>query len=160
MAHDDLIQAVREFARQNIEATETLLRKVAVFAAPNPQDPTIPKWCTCTRCAPMSTDDENVCCKRPGCVTFTEAFSELCLARSVLICNMANRGEGISEEEITLERLRHAAYKIYTTERFFDLGCGNRLPLPSCAVLAIRRKYPDPNGQYTGFIPGSGNFPG
>ena len=31
------------------------------------------------------------------------------------------------------------------------LGRGNREPLPSCVVRAIRRHYPDPSSRYTGF---------
>ena len=31
------------------------------------------------------------------------------------------------------------------------LGKGNRAVIPSCAVLAIRNRFPEPNDNYTGF---------
>ena len=47
--------------------------------------------------------------------------------------------------------LRKAAYRRLCVWQYSHLGQHNRVPLFSCAVWAIRDKYPDPNGQYMGF---------
>ena len=55
------------------------------------------------------------------------------------------------EEDMAAYRL--AAYRHLVLWVNGRLGPGNRVPNPSCAVLKIRSRYPDPNGRYTGFKP-------
>jgi len=47
---------------------------------------------------------------------------------------------------------RFAAYQMYTHAKHGDLGKGNWTPIPSCVVRYIRKKNPDSNEIYVGFI--------
>ncbi len=49
-------------------------------------------------------------------------------------------------------RFRYTAYKAFTRWIHGWTGKGYRIPLPACASHAIRIKFPEADGHYTGFI--------
>ena len=47
--------------------------------------------------------------------------------------------------------LRHSTYKLFIYSKYGFLGKGNRIKIAPCVVDHIRQKWPDPNGEYTGY---------
>ncbi|KAL1250508.1 hypothetical protein QQF64_018304 [Cirrhinus molitorella] len=55
--------------------------------------------------------------------------------------------------QLSLDQYRLVSYRIIMewALKGETLGRGNRKPLPSCVVAAIRQKYPSESGVYVGF---------
>lgn len=51
---------------------------------------------------------------------------------------------------------RHAAYRQFILWIYGRLHRKDRRVVPSCCVKVIRDRYPDPEGNYKGFIPAHG----
>ena len=53
----------------------------------NPEVPPnngLPEWCICGVCRPMTTPEENKCCRKRVCVISYELFQNICIDREVL----------------------------------------------------------------------------
>lgn len=154
-------------------ALELLRRQPAIFAdlvsgelpgagnnqQPDPNDDPAdesPEWCMCGQCSLMPTQEENKCCtkvRRP-CISRTNLFRQLVINGNVLELAMRYREDVLVLNNVrNNQNFRHAAYRQYVLWQHGRLGRGNRRVVPSCCVLAIRARYPSPNGIYTGYRP-------
>ncbi|KAI8497641.1 hypothetical protein Bbelb_242930 [Branchiostoma belcheri] len=108
--------------------------------------------CSCGRCEAMPTVDESVCCheqmrvlKRervPGilCITEHHGFQTVCQDEDVL--ETAHNGyQDQYREHLGNECKRYTAYRQFVEWCYQYLGRNVRVPLPSCAVTAIRRAF-------------------
>ncbi|XP_067653194.1 P2X purinoceptor 7-like [Haliotis asinina] len=119
-----------------------------------PQPGDQPTWCRCGNCRPMPSAQENKCCWQTGsskCAVDGPNFFTV-ISPAVLDIAMAHYNDFfVHDQERNNAAYRHQAYRQFTLQRFGRLGQGNRRVVPSCVVLAIRRRYPDPTGIYTGY---------
>ena len=126
---------------------------------PNPDPPpgnNAPDQCKCRNCVVMPTQEENKCCTRTvgPCISTAPLFLQLVLDPNVLDLAMTFReGFLVLSNVRNNENFRHAAYKQYVLWQHGRLRRGNRRVVPSCCVVAIRARYPSPNGMYTGYRP-------
>ena len=122
---------------------------------PNPPpDNNLPEWCKCGHCVVMPTQEENKCCTRVvrHCISITPLFQQLVLDANVLDIAMRYREDVLVLNNVrNNENFRHAAYRQYVLWQHGHLGRGNRRVVPSCCVVAIRARFPSPNGVYTGY---------
>ena len=58
----------------------------------------------------------------------------------------------VNKEIVLNKTIRHFLYKQYTMIRYGVIGRGKHVKLPSCVKKKIKGIYPDPNGDYIGFI--------
>ncbi|XP_043926824.1 uncharacterized protein LOC122801349 [Protopterus annectens] len=116
-----------------------------------------PTWCVCQGCRDMPTAQERVCCANSptNCLSLVPEMSEVVLHQGVLrVADTYRRAIfGIPLETDDNCRFRHSAYRQFTVWRYGRLGSRVRRVIPSCCVWRIRDRYPNPLGQYTGFLP-------
>ncbi|XP_078697818.1 uncharacterized protein LOC144925608 [Branchiostoma floridae x Branchiostoma belcheri] len=131
------------------------------------------KWCRCGNCRQMKTVHECVCCHDlteaeekgvsvcggPGdlsCLIGHDRFYSAVIAEEVLSWQIMARAMDTTGEEfsdpITNRAYRFQAYRQVTYFLHGRLGKSFRRVIPSCAVWAIRDKYPSPDGTYKGFL--------
>ena len=130
------------------------MKEIQTHPAPQPGQP---DWCTCSYCREM-LEGEKVCCKENSerCHSRMPDFYTIVLDELVLEVVARHRDDILAQppdQDYNRDR-RHTAYRQYILWRHGYLGAGNRRVVPSCCVWRIRGKYPDPLGQYVGFMPG------
>ena len=132
-----------------------------------------PTECYCGNCGPMAKAKEAVCCVTSDaknaqfkdfvlsaghCVLESE---EIETSISEVNCRlqwyMQRRLALFTEEECRFQLMqnnnyRHHAYRSYISYINGLLGRGVRKVIPSCVVLEIRKRWPDPNGLYRGHV--------
>uniref|UniRef100_A0A8C1JP44 P2X purinoreceptor 7 intracellular domain-containing protein n=1 Tax=Cyprinus carpio TaxID=7962 RepID=A0A8C1JP44_CYPCA len=106
------------------------------------------QWCSCTRCIEMPTDLEKKCCG----MTQSTCVNEHVLRLSRRLRNDIYALRDTQEPGDDNREYRYAAYRNFVLWQCGPLGAGKRVVIPSCCVRRIREKFPDPSGQYTGFI--------
>nr|XP_033492051.1 uncharacterized protein LOC117263021 [Epinephelus lanceolatus] len=156
------IQQMRE-VKLRLLATQLFSREPGlVFDAleifrdtPTPPPAAALPWCTCGNCREMATYAERKCCGQGPihCISQLPHFTLYCLDlhrrhRNDVLVDGDAREPGEDRREY-----RYAAYRQYIFWQHGSLGQGNRCVIPSCWVWRTRDKYPDPQGQYTGFMP-------
>lgn len=148
---DNVEQQPADAEQQPADAHPPLLPMEAVQAEIRPPD-----WCYCGLCRPMPTQLENKCCcmRKMDCISTTALFRNLVLDGNVLDLAMRYREDVLALDHArNNENFRHTAYRQYVLWQHGRLGQGNRRVVPSCCVIAIRRRYPSASGIYTGFRP-------
>lgn len=148
-----------------LEVSDILTRRRNQEMGPPPQpspDREVPGWCVCNNCMQMNTAIERVCCEmRPElCISLRPEMNLLILDPFTLHLQQRFRNDIFAREAHTPQdinkSLRHSAYRQYILWVHGRLHREDRRVVPSCCVKAIRRRFPDPNGQYKGFVPAFG----
>ncbi|XP_026370633.1 P2X purinoceptor 7 [Ursus arctos] len=123
-----------------------------------PRSSNSPDWCQCGHCLPSQLPEshrclEELCCRKKAgaCITTSEPFRKLVLSRQVLQFLLLYQEPLLVLDENSSSRLRHCAYRCYTTWRFGSPDLADFAILPSCCRWRIRREFPKSEGQYTGF---------
>ncbi|KAL7403029.1 hypothetical protein ABVT39_023369 [Epinephelus coioides] len=149
------------FAREPGLVFDVLMIRQRRNGAPPPAGlPDVP-WCTCGKCRDIPTDREKLCCGQDpaNCISLLPHLSIYCLDEGNLRIHRQYRddvlvAENAREPGDDNRKYRYAAYRQSIFWQHGALGRGVQLVIPSCCVWSIRDRYPDPHGQYTGFIPG------
>lgn len=111
--------------------------------------------------AASSTSSEEIPEHKINCVLAIEEVRYLLTEPAVKVAwRKAQRVEGyrrpalLAFENMKPENFRFHAYQNYIEYVHGHLGHGRRKVIPSCVVQHIRKRYPDPDGRYTGFVAG------
>ncbi|XP_077320610.1 P2X purinoceptor 7-like [Lithobates pipiens] len=121
-------------------------------------------WCECGNCRVMPTARECVCCQEIAnvkenieegsvCITQSTIFKNMVVDRmnTTIILTIIHQSTSRAPNADDNRNLRKTSYKAFTAWIHGYLGKGNRRPIPSCAVHAVRAAFPDPDGEYVGF---------
>ena len=118
----------------------------------------LPPWCKCGGCEVWTgqTRDEERCCliQSGKCVltlntiqtvVFNEAVVKAAINNFRLLTAMS------TANVFDNKSMRHQAYKQFVAHTVGTTGKGVRMIVPACVVSAIRKKWPEADGNYIGF---------
>jgi hypothetical protein len=112
-------------------------------------------WCICGHCVEdgRMRDCERKCCRERRCISQQERC-QLIVTDNDVIRTAANAHSDVTARRPSHDNrnLRHTAYRQYVMWQHGHLGKNNRVVIPCCVVWMIRRKWPSPDGKYTGFL--------
>nr|XP_055049182.1 P2X purinoceptor 7-like [Misgurnus anguillicaudatus] len=117
-------------------------------------------WCVCSNCRDMPSDLERKCCgqQQEYCISNLPHMEVYILQEGVLrlarrIWNDIRAVTDTAEPGESNRQFRYAAYRQFVVWQYGSLGEGQRVVIPSCCVWKIRDRFPDPHGQYKGYVP-------
>ena len=114
-----------------------------------------PLWCECGgHCCEMQKEEECICCKNYIKNHQHPLFENHILTEHNLELAMQNNADFFNYpfDPSNNGCWRYTAYRQYILWVWGKLGRRNRKVIPSCIVRKIRDRFPDPNGNYTGFM--------
>lgn len=113
-----------------------------------------PIWCQCEFCRPMKKEEENVCCQNAWKNHEHPLFDNHILTEHNLELAMQSNADFLNYpfDPANNSSWRYTAYRQYIIWVWGKLGYRNRKVVPSCVVWKIRDRFPDPTGNYTGFM--------
>lgn len=118
-----------------------------------------PSWCVCQRCREMPTNIERKCCSQfpDTCVSSLPHMELYILDEGVLrlsrrIWNDISAIQDLPDPGEGNKHFRYAACRQNVVLHYVALGNERRLVIPSCCVWKIWECYPDPHGQYIGYV--------
>lgn len=128
-------------------------RDVHRLMQPIEQQPAPPAFCQCGNCTDLGNARMNFCCSQLPCVAKLQTFSDLCLNFStVAIAGILNYATTMKDiPNYSPKCWRNQAYRFYTLWQHAKLGRGNRRCPPSCVVSAIRKQFPEEDGNYNDY---------
>lgn len=110
-------------------------------------------WCLCGNCRIYDDPRMNICCRQRPCITSKPEFRNLCLRHDVLeVANILNWSYQFNQEpSFCMSKFRNQAYRNFILWQHGRLGAGRRTPVPACVCHTVRMRFPQPDGQYTGY---------
>eukprot|EP00794_Sanderia_malayensis_P012428 gene12428-13713_t len=113
-----------------------------------------PSWCKCGQCIEMPTQAERACCQNDAKKHEHPLFENHCLTEHNLELAMQSNADHLNYpfDPSNNACWRYTAYRQYTIWVWGKLGRSNRKVIPSCIVHKIRKRFPDHNAVYTGFM--------
>lgn len=159
------------------ESTETNVDNDIVLEVQDSQTITQEK-CRCGNCGEMPSAVERKCCMQEShaktCFQQADVESGYNPKRDCILCSNLlvfhllgtvnlqlawfrhRRLQGYTGNDLLFQHMDNTNYRYYAYRSYIDfihgyLGPRRRKVIPACVVTHIRSKWPDENGQYTGF---------